>query len=231
MDGPQSFFQRWSRRKLDAGKTNANEATSEQSLDRPSVEDAALAVDFDALDFNSNYQDFMLPQTPHAVRNKALRKLWASNAVFTEPDGLQDYAKDYTEAATRLSDATQSAYRVGRGFMTDEEVAAWAELAVVSTPAGPGCRREENAATDSKHGQAQLQPAVKRGPECRSSNASGSSASEIVQTSRPRGDCDQCRDADADAAGRSGDHSTPARGDEGDKARSPVLLCPPQDKE
>src|SRR5262245_29519960 len=80
MDRRESFVQRWSRRKLDCRKRDGKESEWErQSL----VEDHPPAVDFDALDFNSDYARFMLPQIPHALRSQALRKLWASNAVFT----------------------------------------------------------------------------------------------------------------------------------------------------
>src|SRR5262249_5258352 len=98
MDSRASFFQRWSRRKLDCRKRNGKESGRER---QPLVEDHPPEVDFDALDFNSDYARFMLPQIPHTLRSKALRKLWASNAAFTQPDGLQDYAMDYTDAATK----------------------------------------------------------------------------------------------------------------------------------
>lgn len=125
----ESFFQRWSRRKLDR-------CTSGECQEQSPLDGDLSVIDFDALDFNSNFSRFMLPQIPHSVRSKALRKLWASNAAFTQPDGLQDYAKDYTDAAARLSDAMGSLYRVGRGFLTDAEFAAWAELAI----APRGCK-------------------------------------------------------------------------------------------
>jgi hypothetical protein len=94
-DNRESFLQRWSRRKLDRRtSTEAENALAGQQL----ASDDLAAVDFDALDFNSDYARFMSPQTPPALRSKALRKLWPSNAALTQPDGLQDYAKDYTDA-------------------------------------------------------------------------------------------------------------------------------------
>lgn len=130
-DDRESFLQRWSRRKLDRGtSTEAENAVEGQEL----ASDELAAINFDALDFSSDYTRFMSPQMPPALRSKALRKLWASNAALTEPDGLQDYAKDYTDAAMALGAGVQSLYRVGRGFMTDEELGAWAKLARKSAP-------------------------------------------------------------------------------------------------
>ena len=150
-DNRESFFRRWSRRKLNRGTSSeAENAVEGQEL----ASDDLAAVDLDALDFNSDYTRFMSPQTPPALRGKALRKLWASNAALTEPDGLQDYAKDYTDAATALSAGVQSLYRVGRGFMTDEELGAWAELAPKSPPAieAEPCCPEQASAAEARGG-------------------------------------------------------------------------------
>jgi hypothetical protein len=112
-------FRRWWRRKSEARK--GKEAPSPNpGKARPAEADFAH-IDFDALDFNSDYARFILPDTPPGVRRRALRKLWASNAVFTTPDGLLDYAQDYSDAGVREGEPVQSAYRVGRGFMTDAE--------------------------------------------------------------------------------------------------------------
>lgn len=85
-------------------------------------------VDFDALDFNSDYGRFMQAETPDEVRNEALRKLWLSNPVFTETDGLDDYCGDYTDAAMVPQGVLKTAYRVGRGFLSDEDVTEWDAL-------------------------------------------------------------------------------------------------------
>ena len=105
--------------------------------DVPSEADFAN-VDFDALDISSDYTRFMQPGVPDAIRQKALRKLWASDPVLAMPDLLNDYMGDYTDAALAVSpDLLRTAYRVGRGFLDDSEVAAREELgrpaAAVST--------------------------------------------------------------------------------------------------
>ena len=86
-------------------------------------------VDFEALDYNSDYARFTAPGVPEAIKNKALQKLWASHAVFTTPDPFQDYLGDYTDAAVAVPPGTlKTAYRIGKGFLTDEEVAEWEKL-------------------------------------------------------------------------------------------------------
>ena len=74
-------------------------------------------------------RDSMAQGVPAGIRTRALRKLWAANTAFTKPDGLQDYMGSYTDAAVASPDALlQSAYGIGRAFMNDAEVVAWAKL-------------------------------------------------------------------------------------------------------
>lgn len=86
-------------------------------------------VDFAALDFKSDYSRFMQQGVPDAVRNKALRQLWASDPIMANMDGLHDYWDDYTDAAVAVPAGTlKTAYRIGRGFLSDDEVAQWDAL-------------------------------------------------------------------------------------------------------
>ena len=86
-------------------------------------------VDFDALDINSDYTRFMQPGVPDAIRQKALRRLWVSDPVLAMPDALNDYMGDYTDAAVSVpAHLLRTAYKVGRGFLDDSEVAAWEDL-------------------------------------------------------------------------------------------------------
>src|SRR5262249_7364668 len=135
----------------------------------------------------SNYARFMLPQTADTARSKALRKLWASHPVFSEPDGLQDYAKDYTDAAARLSDAAQSAYRIGQGFLTDAELAVWAELGAGAAQARLDCTDEQKDAPGPSRGRLH-ETASQTDHECRAVDATESEASEAEQKCTGRGD-------------------------------------------
>lgn len=77
-------------------------------------------VDFEALDFQSDYTKFMGENVPDFIQRKALRKLWSSNPLLANVDGLNDYDDDFTDAAMAV-EAIQSAYKVGSGYLTEEE--------------------------------------------------------------------------------------------------------------
>lgn len=96
-------------------------------------------VDFEALDINSDYTRFMQPGVPDAIRQKALRRLWVSDPVLAMPDALNDYMGDYTDAAVSVpANLLRTAYKVGRGFLDDSEVAAWEDLGrPAPTPVAP----------------------------------------------------------------------------------------------
>jgi putative acetyltransferase len=148
MNEEEPFLKRWSRRKLEAREgvdkpdgRDSEPGAVEGAAERPSAEPDAAAetrelteadfadVDFEALDANSDYTRFLGQGVPEAIKQKALRKLWASDAIFSQIEPFQEYAGDYTDAAVAVAAGTlKTAYRVGKGFMTDEEVAEWEKL-------------------------------------------------------------------------------------------------------
>lgn len=83
--------------------------------------------DYETLSFESDYEQFMKAEVPDDVRNSALRKLWVSSPVLANTDGLDDYCEDYTDAAV-CKGPVKTAYRFGRGFLSDAEVATWEAL-------------------------------------------------------------------------------------------------------
>jgi putative acetyltransferase len=86
-------------------------------------------VNFDALSYGSDYGRFMQDGVPESIRQKALSKLWHSDPIFTAVDPFQDYAGDYTDAATvPKSGIVKTAYKVGQGFLSDEEAHIWHRL-------------------------------------------------------------------------------------------------------
>jgi putative acetyltransferase len=151
MSEEEPFLKRWSRRKseardggrepdpaagtdtdatsLDAGTSPAAEpGDGPRSKLAPTEADFA-DVDFETLDMKSDYARFLAPGVPESIKNKALRKLWMSDAVFTTPDPFQDYLHDYTDAAVSVPAGTlKTAYRIGKGFLTDAEAAEWEKL-------------------------------------------------------------------------------------------------------
>lgn len=77
-------------------------------------------VDFDKLNYGSDYTRFMEKGVPDAVRKRALRKLWSSNPILANIDGLNDYDEDFTDAALAIK-IVGSNYKPGSGYLTEEE--------------------------------------------------------------------------------------------------------------
>lgn len=95
--------------------------------DLPSVEDLTAESDF---------TPFLRADVPEDLHRQALRKLWISDPVYANDDGLKDYADDYT-GLFDLSEPVKTLYRVGRGFLTDDEAPAETSP---SPPRGEGGR-------------------------------------------------------------------------------------------
>jgi Protein of unknown function (DUF3306) len=163
-DNDETFLSRWSRRKrglepeapLTAPAGDGSAAPAGTAVDgdalpaSPTAQDAMLTeadfadVNFEALDFGSDYARFMGRNVPDAIRNRALRKLWVSDPVLANMDGLHDYFGDYTDAAVAVpvGQVLQTAYRYGQGFLSDEEAAVWDRLGKpepVATPNDADC--------------------------------------------------------------------------------------------
>ena len=79
-------------------------------------------IDIEALDYDADFTKFMQAGVPERLRQRALRRLWGSNPILANVDGLNDYDEDYTDAALAV-DVLKTAWKVGQGYLTDEEVA------------------------------------------------------------------------------------------------------------
>src|SRR6185437_3698628 len=67
----------------------------------------------------SDFTPFMRADVPEALRNAALQKLWRSDPIYANLDGLLEYGEDY---AAKFRDTTvNTVYRVLQG-MPDGEV-------------------------------------------------------------------------------------------------------------
>lgn len=93
-----------------------------QELARDTAIDPSDLPDIDSLTAESDFTAFMRKGVPKTLQRKALRKLWTSDPVLACLDGLNDYEEDFTDAATVI-EGMKSSYQVGRGFLTDEELA------------------------------------------------------------------------------------------------------------
>ncbi len=102
MTADERFLSRWSRRKRDerdAVDAPATEDAQEGEATAQDGDDAAIdpadLPDVDSLDKDSDFTVFMRDGVPEALRNRALRKLWTSDPVLANVDGLNDYDGDY----------------------------------------------------------------------------------------------------------------------------------------
>jgi hypothetical protein len=89
---------------------------SEQELAEKAIELGLPSLD--SLGPGSDFKAFMVGTVPAQLRNLALRKLWRSNPVLANLDGLIDYGDDFTDAGTVVANM-QTAYQVGRGYKRD----------------------------------------------------------------------------------------------------------------
>jgi hypothetical protein len=126
---PKSPLSRWSQRKLAARR---GDAVDEPVAEAPRVEPPAAAQpaepavepevpvlpSIDTLDAQSDYTVFLAKNVPEALRRAALRKLWASDPVLANLDGLNDYDEDYHLVDTTIT-AAQTAYQAGRGYIEE----------------------------------------------------------------------------------------------------------------
>lgn len=134
------FLTRWSRLKrgtedndrdpesADANTTGDGAATlpaeSERADEMAANRAAAEAVDLDSIDYESDLSVFFKEGVPAVLKQAALRKMWRSDPVFANLDGLNDYDQDFNVIDKVLTEF-KSAWQVGRGYASqaDEELA------------------------------------------------------------------------------------------------------------
>lgn len=151
----KDFLGRWSARKREARERQVEEAAvpetpDETPLAEPAAEKSEAEIleelglpDPDTLTRGDDFAPFMRAAVPSALRNRALSRLWRTDPVFANLDGLVEYGLDYTGTAT-VGGNLKTAYRVGRGFLTDddEEVAAAGEDNATEPPAADAAPEE-----------------------------------------------------------------------------------------
>jgi hypothetical protein len=163
IEAPRKTF--WSRRR-DAVRAEAEAeaaalASARQAAELAEVEHRQAArsddeileelglQDPDLMQMGDDFARFMDKAVPERLRQRALRRLWRSNPVLANLDGLVDYGDDFTDAAMVVPDM-KTAYQVGRGMM--RHVIALAEAAEAEKAAA------EKAAADLVAGDVAGQP-------------------------------------------------------------------------
>lgn len=127
-----NILSRWSRRKLAVEQELSG---LDQDVDADLVVDEAGAQadefedmseqevlehfglpDPDLLNEGDDFKPFLQASIPDYLRKRALRRLWASNPVLANIDGLVDYGEDFTDAAM-VPEILNTTYQVGKGML------------------------------------------------------------------------------------------------------------------
>lgn len=130
----------WSRRRqaVQAEAEAQQAAQAAEIVGTPALEDerpdhevlAELGLsDPEKMQPGDDFTSFLRKEVPEHLRRRALRRLWRTNPVLANVDGLVDYGSDFTDAATVIPNM-QTAYQVGRGMT--KHVMALAEAAEAS---------------------------------------------------------------------------------------------------
>ncbi len=143
MADDEGFVRRWSRRKS-ATRARARQpdpaptAVSPPSptLPPPSappaargpdvpdpVIDPASLPDIESLTYGSDFTVFLRAGVPAELRKRALQRLWRSDPVLANLDGLVEYGEDYSQIGI-TPQIVRTAYQVGRGMLDRIEAAA-----------------------------------------------------------------------------------------------------------
>lgn len=135
----ETFLKRWSRRKQtddaeltdpsvsdekneDRERQQGNEisASEKEAEEKEMAEnrEVAEAIDLETLNYDSDFGPFMKKGVPEVLKNLAMRKLWTSNPILANVDGLNDYDENFADPALNVF---KSNWKVGRGFLTEED--------------------------------------------------------------------------------------------------------------
>ncbi len=157
-DEERSFLSRWSRRKSGEEAEQEKSAAGAEAVadaeaaeaEREAEENRAKAeaVDLETLDYQSDYEVFMKPGVPNDLRGAALQRLWRSNPILANLDGMNEYDEDFRTPAGAAAAVVKTAWKVGKGFVTDDEkqeAAAAKEKPAEDPPSVETPRPEEEA--------------------------------------------------------------------------------------
>ena len=163
MADDDKFLSRWAKRKADSRSGTleedavvadipvAEDGEHEVALagtDAESIEDPddhpAIGIDIDGLTKDSDFTVFMHEKVPEMIRRRALRKLWLSDPIFANLDGMNDYDEDFTDSAT-VVEGLKAAYdeSVKRMKAAEAKDAGEAETAEAGEDADDDSSEEE----------------------------------------------------------------------------------------
>jgi Protein of unknown function (DUF3306) len=147
-EAPTGRLARWSQRKSAARRGSALPAESDVAAVPPAADSEQAARDphqekpaappasaeappaaaeplpqlppIEELTFQSDFTVFMAKNVPEALKRAALRKLWTSDPVLANLDGLNDYCEDHHLIDTSIT-LDQTSYKVGKGYFDEVE--------------------------------------------------------------------------------------------------------------
>jgi hypothetical protein len=133
----------WSRRKAAVAAEEAKDAAEvheraraetaaelEAKTDEEILEELGLP-DPTTLKPGDDFAAFLKDAVPDRIKKIALRKLWTSNPILANVDGLLDYGEDFTDAAVGAG-VVETTYQVGKGMLAHvQEMARQAEEAAL----------------------------------------------------------------------------------------------------
>jgi hypothetical protein len=96
------------------------DGTEEKKSDQTSGDARPALPSIEELNAASDYTPFLAQGVPEALTRAALRKLWLSDPVLANLDGLNDYDEDFNVVDQMITSA-QSNYKVGRGYLEQDE--------------------------------------------------------------------------------------------------------------
>ena len=144
-DNPNTPIRRWSQRKTEARQAQSPEVAKEiePGSDTPSSGqetslNASSLPPLEDLTADSDFTPFFQTGVPSALKRAALRKLWSSDPVLANVDGLNDYDEDFAKMG--LGKVVQTIYQVGKGMIEQTEKA--------EKPKGPDSARNVEQATN-----------------------------------------------------------------------------------
>jgi hypothetical protein len=152
---PEGRFSRWSRLKTEALENEPPQidetlskftsenlpvraedaelptSNSEETAEGEETDPAPELPDIETLEKDSDYTPFLAEGVPEAIKKLALRKLWASDPVLANIDGLNDYDEDFTiieaiktfvsEGVEKLNEAEDKISKVETNEDTNKE--------------------------------------------------------------------------------------------------------------
>lgn len=138
-----------------AALTDADTELEELPEDHPAAD-----IDIETLNAESDFSVFMHEKVPQAIRRRALRKLWLSDPIYANLDGLNDYDEDFTDSAT-VVEGLKAAYdeAVVRRDKLEAEEAAKEKARQVAEADGEVAEAEEEEETpDGEAAEAEAVP-------------------------------------------------------------------------